>query len=138
MPAQARRASLEKWLQDVISKVLRMPAGRIDAHTPLNTLGVDSLMAVEIRNRVEQGTRLQLPATLIFSHPDVATLATQLAGKMSLPIDDARHPEAVLVSATEQIQQSAKEELELLEELDQLSDEELLALMNEEEIADDE
>ena len=50
----------------------------------LTELGMDSLMAVELRNRLKQAIRHPLPATVVFEHPTVAALTGHLAEMLSI------------------------------------------------------
>jgi hypothetical protein len=60
-------------------------------------LGVDSLMALELRQRLGAGLGLAraLPATLVFDHPSIEAIARLLAGELepiATPDDPASAP----------------------------------------------
>jgi acyl transferase domain-containing protein len=60
-PAATRRPPLLNYLQQRIGEALRMAANQIDAQQPLNTMGIDSLTAVEIKNRIEADLKVTVP-----------------------------------------------------------------------------
>ncbi|MEU2158799.1 thioester reductase domain-containing protein [Streptomyces sp. NPDC019396] len=57
-------------------------AGDIDPDVPLLDLGVDSLMAVEMRNQISDFCGVSLRPTLVFEHPTLAVLADHLLVKV--------------------------------------------------------
>lgn len=54
----------------------------IGARTPLSGLGLDSLMALEVRNRLQRDYALVLSATLLWRYPTPGAVADLLAGML--------------------------------------------------------
>jgi acyl carrier protein len=54
----------------------------IEPQRPLNELGLDSLMAVELRNKLGKAIGHTLPATLLFEYPTIQALTDYLAQEM--------------------------------------------------------
>ncbi|WP_394846827.1 SDR family NAD(P)-dependent oxidoreductase [Pendulispora brunnea] len=80
-PSERLRSLLDVVRQHV-GAVLDADPHALEALRPLQELGLDSLMAVELRNRLASATGLRLPATLLFDHPSPAALAGLLLEQM--------------------------------------------------------
>lgn len=56
----------------------------LNLETPLHDIGLDSLMAVELRNALSRAFERSLPATLLFDYPSIRAISTYLAGQLNI------------------------------------------------------
>ncbi|MBE9216664.1 SDR family NAD(P)-dependent oxidoreductase [Plectonema cf. radiosum LEGE 06105] len=70
-------------LQAEVGKVLGLPSNQLPGlQQGFFDLGMDSLMTVELRNRLETSLGISIPATVIFEYPTIADLAEYLVGEV--------------------------------------------------------
>jgi myxalamid-type polyketide synthase MxaD len=119
----ARRQRLEALVREQITEVLRLDPSRINASTPLNTLGFDSLMAVELRNRLEVLLGTTLPVTLVWGYPTIVALVPHLATKIGVTLE----PSSATAPEVNKKDDSALSAL--LGEIEQLSTDSALSLL---------
>ncbi|GHD52872.1 polyketide synthase [Thalassobaculum fulvum] len=93
-PEAERPAMLREAVREQVAGILSLPAAGIDARRALNEYGLDSLMAVELRNALAGLCGERLPASLIFDYPTVQALAGFLLERMAgaLPAPPAEPP----------------------------------------------
>jgi acyl transferase domain-containing protein/acyl carrier protein len=83
-----RRKLLEPLVRDAVGKVLKIAPALIDARKALGAMGLGSLMAMELRNRLEATLGRPLSATLAWNYPTVDAIVAHLAeGTADAPTD---------------------------------------------------
>ncbi|MCZ0727859.1 type I polyketide synthase, partial [Mycolicibacterium iranicum] len=81
-PVQQRRKLLIDYLRNVVAEVTRVDAVEIREDAGFFDLGMDSLMAVELRRHLEQGVGAEIPVTLAMDHPRLSDVADYLLGEV--------------------------------------------------------
>jgi SAM-dependent methyltransferase/acyl carrier protein len=121
-----RHEAFVEFVRCHVARVLRTTSSqKLGRDRRLLDLGLDSLMAVELRNELETGLGLdhKLPATLVFNYPTIATLATFLEEQL-LPSTEtpSSWSDSATVSIATDVSQMGDDEVELLllQKLEQL------------------
>jgi hypothetical protein len=79
----------------------------LDANRPLGEIGLDSLLAVELRNVLAEDVEQRLPATLLFDHATPASLADHLLTLVepaeAVPVEISRESPSGFVGVLESL-----------------------------------
>lgn len=118
---QERRHALEQYLLEQVARVLKLTPGQIDVRAPLSSMGLDSLMAVELKNRLEPHLGVTLSTTLVWKYPTIVALTSYLIDKLGF-VEDEEASVDVTTSDANDVEQS-------IADVDQLTDEEAEALL---------
>ncbi|WP_456303956.1 SDR family NAD(P)-dependent oxidoreductase [Falsiroseomonas stagni] len=82
----AKRDALADAVAEAISRILGLGDTPLDRARPLAELGLDSLMAVELRNTLSAAIGKPLRASLVFDHPSAEALVAHLAAELGLGV----------------------------------------------------
>lgn len=81
-PPDDRLPRLRDHLVLRLAEVLRLPTENVRATVPFKRLGMDSLMALELRNRLEEDLEIPVSATAVWNYPTVEQLAGYLRDRV--------------------------------------------------------
>ena len=87
-----RTRQLGELITEEITTVLGLDAGaKLSPTKGFFALGMDSLTAVELRNRLQNRVGLKLPSTIVFDHASIEALSQQLAVMFESPRTHRHH-----------------------------------------------
>jgi acyl carrier protein len=117
LPANERQPWMVSHVQNLVAHVLRLSPSEVSVEQPLNLIGgLDSLMAIEIKNRLETGLGIELPLVRLLEGPTIVEFAEIILQELSaVPAEDGDEKFA-----------------EVLERVKNLSDEEVQAMLEQE------
>jgi acyl transferase domain-containing protein/acyl carrier protein len=94
-----REDALLDLVRTTLAAVLGFPTpDGLAVDEPLTSFGLDSVMAVELRNRLGRATGLRLPVSLVFDHPTPRAVARRLHDELAPETDpDGGDPTTALL-----------------------------------------
>ncbi|WP_462203180.1 SDR family NAD(P)-dependent oxidoreductase [Frankia sp. CcWB3] len=81
-PTDARHDLVEAKVRELAGRVLRLDPKAIESQTPFKALGLDSLLSLELRNRLEATFGLTLSPTLLWTYGSSRALAGVLCERI--------------------------------------------------------
>jgi acyl transferase domain-containing protein/NADPH:quinone reductase-like Zn-dependent oxidoreductase/NAD(P)-dependent dehydrogenase (short-subunit alcohol dehydrogenase family)/acyl carrier protein len=119
-PAE-RYGLLESHFREKLAKILRLPTDQLDVHKPVIEMGLDSLMALEMKTRIQTDLEVSVPLLAFLQNPSLAGITTQVLHLLE------ESP------AAREIPGGTKQEdpEQLLAQIDKLSDKEVDTLLKE-------
>jgi NAD(P)-dependent dehydrogenase (short-subunit alcohol dehydrogenase family)/aryl carrier-like protein len=119
-----RQRILTATLQAEAARVLRLPVAKLEVNRHLNQLGMDSLMALELKNRMQAEWGMAVPLATILSGPPITELAAILLAKLDShsAVADSASSSGSHIIASEEAQ-------ELLRKLPDLSDDDVDSIL---------
>jgi acyl carrier protein len=95
LAAHEREKFVERAVISASAKVLGFRAGEVPPlDVPLTDLGLDSLMAVDLRNRLQTALGRELPPTIVFDYPTISGL-TEMLEAMFWANDGSQHRDSL-------------------------------------------
>jgi phthiocerol/phenolphthiocerol synthesis type-I polyketide synthase C len=93
---EAALALMRTVVAEEAARILRLPAGSVEPLRPLSQMGMDSLMAVELRLALESRLHVDLPLVSLAEGTSVASIAARLGSALSA---GAKNPEVAALAA---------------------------------------
>jgi acyl carrier protein len=87
----AREAMLRTWLTNAIAAGLQCRPAELDPERPLNAMGMDSLVGMELRTAIETRLGISVPMVALLDGPSITSLGRLLAQEL-----DAARSEVVV------------------------------------------
>ncbi|QRK08316.1 LLM class flavin-dependent oxidoreductase [Archangium violaceum] len=89
----ARPRLLEDYLRQQVGRVLALPEASMDVHQSLLNLGLDSLMSIDLRNRLEADLGVVIPMVTLLQGPSISRLVIDVLPELSPAVDANGSPE---------------------------------------------
>lgn len=91
--AADRRASLvQSYLLEHVGRVLQLDPATVDLTRPLDTLGLDSLMAIELKNLIERDLSAEVPIVTLLGGISTAGLVDVVFDELTSSSSESRIP----------------------------------------------
>jgi NAD(P)-dependent dehydrogenase (short-subunit alcohol dehydrogenase family)/acyl carrier protein len=124
LPAAMREAALLRTITEIVRLTLGLHSGEeIDPDVPLGDFGMDSLLAIELRNGLSGVFHRQFPPTILFDYPTLRALTRYLDKEVLSAREET--PLAVPVAPITATSSANENPLDILESIEQMSDEEV-------------
>ena len=114
--------SIKENIKQHIAQITKIPSSKIKEDDTFKSIGIDSLMALQLKNKIQVDYQLNLNIASVWSHPTVEKYANFIAEELNLFEKEIERIEVAEIS---------KDNKSIEAEVDDLSLEELMKQLNE-------
>ena len=119
--------SIQRWIVENLNREWKVPTQLIDLKKSFADYGLDSAMAVNLAQELEDWLKHPIEATIVWNFPTIELLANHLASELNkLVPTSSNYPEPTNAS---QSQLQPEDESALVKDLDTLSEDEMAQLL---------
>ncbi|KPL91445.1 type I polyketide synthase [Herpetosiphon geysericola] len=125
-----RQALITQQLKQLIAKVMQLEPAKLASQLPLHTLGLDSIMAIELKTSISKQLGVTLSVAYLIQGPSIDEIGANINQQLALELSSElfASPESrddALQALLDQVQQSDHDQIaQILAELEQLSTDE--------------
>jgi acyl transferase domain-containing protein/NADP-dependent 3-hydroxy acid dehydrogenase YdfG/acyl carrier protein len=124
-PPEERDNLIQVRLRDEVGRVLGIGGSKLDINQPLNELGVDSLMTVELKNRISKELGVSVPTADLMRGPSIVSLTRLLLAHIMEDVACSAPEPAIQPVHVDQAQRAR----ELLQQVDRMSEHDIDVLL---------
>lgn len=120
---EAQKDSIEQKLKELVGGVVKKAADKINIKTPFKSLGIDSLMSIQLKNKLEGTFEIPISVTSFWTYSNIRDYTKFLIEELALEGESESTPEVVEVAVPQQE--------EIIEEIsvDDISDDDISDLL---------
>lgn len=108
---EERQTVLADYLHDLVAKVLRIERARFDVQQPLNTLGMDSMIAIELKNQIDHHLRVNISVVDLLQGSNIMLITSRILPQL---VFEEQHDEDDIEALLQDIEQLSDEEAQQL------------------------
>ena len=83
LASEERTAAVEVYLQAQVARVLNLTPPQVSLNRSITQFGLDSIMAIELQNRVERALKVKIPVAQLIVGPTIVQLAENIISQIA-------------------------------------------------------
>ena len=101
---EERSRILGEYLAKLVAQILGLPVTKLSQQEPITNLGIDSLMALEIKNKIDRDLQLAIPVMDLLKGPSITNLVETLGEKLANEVITGGLVENMTISTARSVQ----------------------------------